>query len=183
MEAQKHLIEAAQRGSIGAFEQLITGVEKRMLALAAGLAAYPDEADDIYQEAVINAYHSLPKFRSDSRFSTWLYRIFVNTAHNHRRKLGNRFSRHLQSLDETDGNHEQYQCPEQQLQNKQLNRAINRAVNCLSEKEQIAFVLCHQQELSIGEAAEIMNCSDGSVKSYLFRAREKLRKLLQEYQQ
>ena len=182
MEAQRLLIEAAQRGSVEAFEQLIISVERQMLAVAAGLASYPDEADDIYQEALIKAFKALPTFRLESQFSTWLYRIFVHTALAYRKKLGNRFSRHFQDEDEHGYWTEQYLNPDHEVENTQLNRAINRAIKSLSERERVSFVLCHQQELSIGEAAAVMACTEGSVKSYLFRARDKLRKLLQEYQ-
>lgn len=180
LEAQKQLIEAAQSGSMNAFEKLIMSVERQMLALAAGLASFPDEADDIYQDAVINAYNALPKFRVESQFSTWLYRIFVNTALSHKRRLSHQLSRHIQP--EKDDRHEYYLCPERETQNLQLSRAISRALDSLSEQERIAFVLCHQQELSISDAANVMTCSEGSVKSYLFRARDKLRTLLNDYQ-
>ncbi len=180
MEPQQHLIEAAQRGSASAFEQIIIGVERPMLALAAGLASHPDEADDIYQEAIINAYRALPKFRLESQFSTWLYRIFVNTALGYKRKLSNKMSRGLAT--ETEYHGEQYPCPTQEVESAQLSMAIHQAIRCLSEKERIAFVLCHQQELSINQAAHIMSCTEGSVKSYLFRARDKLRKMLHENQ-
>jgi len=152
-----------------------------MLALAAGLASYPDEAHDISQDAVLNAYKALPQFRADAQFSTWLYRIFVNTALNYKRKLSHKLSRQLPpSNDQVE--HEHYHSnPQQQVENTQLNLAIERALGVLSEKERIAFVLCHQQELAINEAAQIMACTEGSVKSYLFRARDKLRRTLQEY--
>jgi len=167
---------------MGAFEQLIISAERQMLALVAGLASYPDEADDIYQDAVMNAYKALPTFRSESQFSTWLYRIFVNTALSYKRKLSHKLSRQLQSEEDTGSQREYYASPDREAENTQLSLAIDQAINNLSEKERVAFVLCHQQELSITEAAIIMECTGGSVKSYVFRAREKLRKMLQEYQ-
>ena len=87
--AEQQLVKSAQKGDLQAFERLIAGKSERMLSLAAGLAQYPDDAEDIYQEAMINAFVSLPKFRLQSQFSTWLYRIFVNTALSSRRKFKN----------------------------------------------------------------------------------------------
>lgn len=181
MKQQNELIDAAQRGSVRAFEQLIVNVEQEMLSLAAGLASYPDEADDIYQDAILNAYKALPKFRADSQFGTWLYRIVVNTALDYKRKLSHQLSRRLYSEDEQDI--EYYDDPTKNMENNQLSHSIHRALKLLSEKERVAFVLCHQQELTITHAAQIMKCTEGSVKSYLFRARDKLRKLLQEFRQ
>jgi len=187
---EKELIIAAQQGSVGAFEQLIGLVEKKMLSLAAGLASSPDEADDIYQDAMVSAFKALPKFRLESQFSTWIYRIVVNTAISSKRKLKSKINRYMTPNRHDGGDYleqasyEQYghlDNPEAELVNEQLNQAINRALACLSDKERVAFVLCHQQEFKIVDAAQVMNCSDGTVKSYLFRAREKMRAELTPY--
>ncbi|TQV88439.1 RNA polymerase sigma factor [Aliikangiella coralliicola] len=187
---EKDLIEAAQQGNVSAFEQLINGTERKMLSIAAGFAASPDDAEDIYQDAMINAFRALPKFRKDSQFSTWLYRILVNTAISSRRKLKSKINRLITFYDpQNDENtsisgYEQYGSesnPEAQLSNDQLSKAINKALASLSDKEKIAFVLCHQQEIKIVDAAQIMGCGEGSVKSYLFRARDKMRSQLQSF--
>lgn len=191
MEAlERDLIESAQQGNAAAFEQLISPLEKQMLSTAASLASSPDDGEDIYQDAMINAFKALPGFRMESRFNTWLYRILLNTAMGNRRKLKNRLSRFIfndktqteenasQSAFESYG-HENN--PEAVLLNAQLSSAINRALASLSDKERIAFVLCHQQELKMKEAARVMECSDGTVKSYLFRAREKMRTQLKAF--
>ncbi len=187
---EKSLIEAAQQGSVGAFEQLISQVEKNMLSLAAGLVSCPYEAEDIYQDAMLKAFKALPRFRMESQFGTWLYRIVVNTAISNRRKLKNKLV-HLISSDQPDFRQNDYSTtnlqnaskenPESELLNQQLSEAINRALECLSDKERIAFVLCHQQEFKIGDAAQVMAVSQGAVKSYLFRAREKMRLQLQDF--
>lgn len=155
-----------------------------MLGVAAGLASTPDEADDIYQDAMLSAFNSLANFNRDSQFSTWLYRIVVNTAVSRRRKLKHIFISIFSSHDNDYFEQERYSIgkePEAELHNQELSRAINRALNTLSGKERIAFVLCHQQEFKVADAAGVMSCSDGAVKSYLFRAREKMRVQLQDY--
>lgn len=185
---EKELILAAQQGSVGAFEQLINQVEAKMLSVAAGLAACPDEADDIYQDAMICAFKAMPGFRMESQFSTWLYRIVVNTAMSSKRKLKRQLSRFVSTTtasgSETELEYEKYSNgadPEMELHNEQLSKAINRALECLTDKERISFVLCHQQGFKISDAANVMQCSDGAVKSFLFRAREKMREQLAEY--
>ena len=156
-----------------------------MLAVAAGVAHCPDDANDIYQDAMIAAYRSLPNFKSDSKFSTWLYRIVVNTALSHRRQL-KRVLQQLVSLKSSYDNQEYYctdgQTPESRMLSEELSEQINSALGKLAPRERMAFVLCHQQEFKLREAAEVMSCSVNSIKSYLFRARGTMQKQLKAYQ-
>ena len=188
--SESELINAAKAGDIGAFEKLIASSEHKMLAVAAGMAASTDEAEDIYQEAMINAFKAIKNFRLESQFNTWLYRIVVNTALSHHRKLKNKMAKLLSSdrsvyEDQPDESaQERYAAkgnPEHSLINQQLNVAITQAMTVLSVQERLAFVLCHQQELKIDEAAQLMSATSGTIKSYLFRAREKLRGELQTF--
>ena len=192
LNCENELISNAQNGCINSFEQLIKQIDKKMLSLAAGLASSHDEAEDIYQEAMLTAYKSLSKFKVQSQFSTWLYRIVVNTAISSRRKLRNKINSLIYGHSQGKGeqlseSYETYAAgtendePESIMMNKQLSEAINNALSDLSEKEKIAFVLCHQQEIKIVDAAQIMQCSDGAIKNYLFRARQKMQKTLRGY--
>lgn len=187
---EKQLISAAANGCTMSFEQLISPVESKMLSIAAGLASSPDEADDIFQEAMINAYRSLPKFRADSKFATWLYRIVVNAAMDHHRSLksklkyivSNTSSKHSETQNAQA--YEQYATDdtgESQMHNEQLSKAISQALESLSPNERIAFVICHQQGLKMADAAGIMHCSEGAVKNFLFRARSKMREQLKQF--
>jgi len=193
---ENELIIKAQNGCISSFETLIKKIDKKMLSLAAGLASSHDEAEDIYQEAMLTAYKALPKFRMQSQFSTWLYRIVVNTAISSRRKLRNKINSliygHSQGkkIDVHGENWESYESystgdeidePDSAMINEQLSKAIAKALSNLSERERIAFVLCHQQEIKMIDAAQIMQCSDGAIKNYLFRARQKMQVALQDY--
>lgn len=189
-DSEKHLIEAAQQGCVAAFEKLILPFESKMVSLAAGLLTPPDEAEDIYQEAMLNAYQALPKFRMQSQFSTWLYRIVVNTALASQRGLKQRFMRFLNGQAELNSKADDdgflstpasEETPEKDIHNAQLSQAIKIALASLSDKERAAFVLCHQQEFKVTDAAEVMLCSEGAIKSYLFRAREKMRTQLQVF--
>ncbi len=193
---EKELIIKAKEGCIRSFEQLIQKTDRKMLSLAAGLSSTHDEAEDIYQEAMLTAYKALPNFRMQSRFSTWLYRIVVNTAISSRRKLRNKINSLIYGhstegkFEENDSKIQGYENyapargieePDSIMINQQLGQAISNALSSLSEKERIAFVLAHQQELRIIDTAKIMQCSDGAVKNYLFRARRKMQVALQEY--
>lgn len=187
---EKELIFDAANGCTSSFGKLISPIESKMLSVAAGLASSPDDANDIFQEAMINAYKALPKFKNESQFSTWLYRIVLNAAMTHRRKLSNRLKYFISnSISKTGeehqvGEYEQYafdKTCESELHNQQLSIAINRALAHLSTNERIAFVLCHQQGFKNADAANVMQCGEGSVKSFLFRARDKMREQLKEF--
>jgi RNA polymerase sigma-70 factor, ECF subfamily len=187
---EKELINAAANGCTLSFERLISPVESKMLSIAAGLASSPDEADDIFQEAMINAYRALPKFRAESQFATWLYRIVVNAAMDHHRSLKSKLKYIVSNTGSKNSETQDWQAYERyatnetgesQMHNEQLSKAISHALESLSPNERIAFVICHQQGLKMTEAAGIMHCSEGAVKNFLFRARSKMREQLKQF--
>ncbi len=183
-ESEEELISAAQAGNIAAFERLVRPVERQMLAVAAGISQNAEDANDIFQDAMISAFKAIGSFRMGSKFSTWLHRIVVNTSLSYRRKL-KRVWQHTTELDEGVEYEEQHSSgahtPEESMLSAELNTQLNTALATLTERERIAFVLCHQQEFKIKETAAIMDCNENSVKVYLFRARGKLRKQLDPY--
>jgi len=181
------LIYKAQKGDSFAFEQLVNSYDRQVLSLAYSIVGNPDDAQDIYQEALISAYKALPKFRMQSDFFTWLYRIAVNKAINFKRK---NLKYQNESITKSDSDSYGFdhdlrislsETPEEVTIQKELKELIEEAVLLLSSKEKMAFVLCHQQGYKLREAAELMNCSLGTVKSYLFRSREKLKIHLKPY--
>jgi len=182
-ETEEQLVRSAQTGNIAAFERLVMALERQMLAVAAGFAHPPDDANDIFQDAMLAAYRALPNFKLESRFSTWMHKIVVNTALSNRRKLKRSWQK-ITALQTEYEHQEQYvenQSPESTVLDGELNTQINRAMKRLTDSERIAFVLCHQQGFKLREAAEIMNCSESSVKVILFRAQKKLKEQLAEY--
>lgn len=182
-ETEEELVKSAQSGNIAAFERLVRLLEGQMLAVAAGFAHTPDDANDIYQDAMLAAFRALPNFKLESKFSTWLHKIVVNTALSNRRKLKRTWQK--MAVIQTEYEHQETyiesRSPESTAIDGELNSAINQAMLKLSDNERIAFVLCHQQGFKIREAAEVMGCTDSSVKVVLFRARNKLKKILREY--
>ena len=187
-ETEEELVKAAQAGNTVAFSRLIRAFEAQMLAVANGFTSDPADADDIYQDAMIAAFKALPRFKLESKFGTWLYRIVVNTALSHRRKLKRVWQRLAPNRSEEDGDIldeqacAQYETPEAEVLNRELNGRINQALESLTDKERMAFVLCHQQGFKIREAAEMLSSSDNLIKVSLFRARKKLRAELDQYQ-
>ena len=86
MDPDEELVRRAQKGDRFAFERLVEQHEQRLYTLAARVLGSREDAADAVQEALVRAWLALPKFRGDARFSTWLYRIVVNAAHDMRPK-------------------------------------------------------------------------------------------------
>jgi len=186
-DKERDLILRAQTGDHFAFEQLVSSYDRQVLQLAYSMVGNVDDAQDVYQEALISAYRSLPNFKMKSNFFTWLYRIAVNKAINFNRK---KMKHPLESITIENSDSFDYKRslstaqsdnPEVSVVNNELKEIIEEALINLSSKERMAFVLCHQQGYKIREASELMECSIGTVKSYLFRAREKLKLKLKKY--
>jgi RNA polymerase sigma-70 factor, ECF subfamily len=175
-DAERDLILKAREGDGPAFARLVSRYDRWVLGLALDMVGNAEDARDVFQEAMLAAYRGLRKFRMESEFSTWLYRIAVNRAITFRNQRRRRVSPEANEVEMSDGFG-----PERNLLDAELRGQLDRALEELSEKERTAFVLCHRQGVKIGRAAEMMNCSAGAVKSYLFRGREKVKRLLRDY--
>lgn len=173
---ERILLLSARQGDHRAFAALVAGCDRRILGLAFDMTGNTEDAQDIYQEALLAAYRALPRFRMDSEFSTWLYRIALNQALRFRSRRGRRPPPEEWWPEQVD-----HPTPEDLALRGEFRSQLHQALGGLSPKERLAFVLCHHQGFKIEEAAELMECSAGSVKSYLFRGREKLRCQLGEY--
>mgnify|MGYP000253547441 CR=1 FL=1 len=152
--------------------------EKRVFNCALRIAGNYHDASDVAQEAFIKAYRALPKFRGDSAFYTWLYRIAINTAKNHLVAQGRRAPTSTETevedaerMDDADQLRD-VNTPDSMLLSKQVAEAVNRAIDKLPEDLRTAIVLREIEGLSYEEIAESMNCPIGTVRSRIFRARE-----------
>ncbi|MFH1572153.1 MAG: sigma-70 family RNA polymerase sigma factor [Gemmatimonadota bacterium] len=178
-EAERALIERARGGDGRAFEQLVRPHDRRILALALDMVGHPADAQDVCQEALVAAFRGLSRFRQESEFATWLYGIAVRQA----LKLRGRRRRREEVWERAglEGSSAAADSPEDQVLDRELESQLDAALGGLSGQERAAFVLCHRQGLRVDEAAEIMQCSSGSVKSYLFRGRDKVKRALGPY--
>jgi len=184
---EKALILRAQNGDHYAFELLVSNYDRQVLNLAYSIVGNIEDAQDIYQEALISAYKALPKFRFKSNFFTWIYRIAVNKSITFKRKKLKLNTVSISQDNENTVSVDQdirishTDTPEESSLQSEMRDEIENAILNLSVKERMAFVLCHQQGHKIREAAELMDCTLGTVKSYLFRGREKLKLQLKTY--
>jgi RNA polymerase sigma-70 factor, ECF subfamily len=175
------LIDRVKQGDVKAFEMLVVKYQRRVERLVARMVRDVDIVQDITQETFIRAYRAIPQFRGESAFYTWLYRIAVNTAKKallqlKRDPLVTESARLSREEDDetsrlenelTDG-----ETPDAVLASKQVARAVNLAVEALSEDLRQAITLREIEGLSYEEIAEMMNCPIGTVRSRIFRARE-----------
>lgn len=180
------LVREAQGGNQAAFTQLIQTYDQAVLRLALRLTGSQSDAQDIYQEAFMKAYKKLDSFRFECSFATWIYRIVTNVCLDRlrRRQAGKRNGTMEicddgmlnQVPDDRAGNN-----PEQQLLNRELNAQIRRAMKALTPRERMIFELKHFQGLTLRGVGEVLNSSEGSVKTTFFRATRKLRLQLEKY--
>jgi len=162
------LVARARRGDRWAFEQLVERHQHRLFTLAARTLGSVDEAGDAVQEAFIRAWLGLPRFRGGSLFSTWLYRITLNAAHDQRLK------RRPEPLDET----REPADPQDAFAVSELSTALQEALNELDEEYRVAVVLYDVLGCSYSEIAELTEVAEGTVKSRIFRGRSRLAELL-----
>jgi RNA polymerase sigma-70 factor (ECF subfamily) len=164
MDPDELLVRRAQRGERFAFDQLVERHEQRLYTLAARVLGSRDEAADAVQDALVRAWLALPKFRGDARFSTWLYRITVNAAHDARSKRRERPVE--EPPDPVD--------PRDRFAEQELSGELQRALDALDESYRVAVVLYDVLGCSYAEIAELTEVPEGTVKSRIFRGRSEL---------
>ena len=180
-DADAPLVERVKLGDVKAFEMLVVKYQRRIERLIGRMVRDVDLVPDIAQETFIRAYRAMPKFRGESAFYTWLYRIAVNTAKKalmelKRDPLVSESSRASRDDDDETSRVENElsdgETPEAVLASKQIAAAVNFAIEALSDDLRQAITLREIEGLSYEEIAELMNCPIGTVRSRIFRARE-----------
>lgn len=176
------LIQAACKGNLDAFNELILHYQSQVFNLAYHMLQDPAAADDATQEAFISAYHGIKKFRGGS-FRAWLLRIVSNACYDELRRHKRRPAvswDDFGDLEEEANPHlvDEGERPEDAAQRDELRQLLERLMARLPEEQRIALVLVDRLGLSYDEAAEAMNTRLGTVKSRLARARAQMRELL-----
>ncbi len=180
-----NLIEKARNGDVSAFEELVQKYDRKVLGFALNLLKNPDDARDAYQEIFLKAFQALPRFRRESQFSTWLYRIAYHTCVSFLRKrrrghIVTWWDHEDGSLVETLPGPEQSN-PEKKVLQKEFLSAVQKAVANLSPKRQAVFYLRYQNDFSLKEISAATGLSLSAVKNHLFKIHEKLRNELKGY--
>ena len=184
------LILRAQTGDKRAFKMLVERYQKRAFGIAYGMLRNHDDALDASQEAFVRVYRNLDRFKGDSAFYTWFYRIVVNVCIDHCRKHGKvrklEYDETYRRRDEAElpmeviGNTRDMR-PDVSFEQSELGDAIALALEKLSENHRTIILLREVEGLSYDEIAEAVDCNIGTVMSRLHHARKHLQKLLKEY--
>ncbi len=177
VNADQLLVERVQAGDNRAFDLLVKKYQHKIIGLISRYIYDHHEAMDVAQEAFIKAYRALPKFRGDSAFYTWLYRIAINTAKNHivargRRPPDTDVDAEDAQYFESDSDLRDIENPENALYKDELEKVINQVLEKLPEDLRVALTLREFEGLSYEEIAKVMDCPVGTVRSRIFRARE-----------
>src|SRR5271170_2280082 len=188
--AEHDLIRAAQRGDEQAFERLVRTYDQSVLRIALNLLRSPEDARDVYQEAFLRVYRNLNNFRFDCSFHTWLYRIVTNICLDHLRKRKVRREEPAVvdtpegPLDRMNDFPEEaaHADPERSLWNVQIGQRIEGALGGLTPRERMVFELRHYQGLRLRNIGEILGTSEEAAKNCLFRATQKMRAVLGDFQ-
>jgi RNA polymerase sigma factor (sigma-70 family) len=173
------LVVRAQAGEREAFEELVRRHAEHLYAVVVRLVADRQDAEEVTQEAFIRAWRGLARFKGDSRFFTWLYRIGINEARRRtaRRPLGAVASLEDESVDPPDLR----PAPDREAEHSDLRAALERAVRALDPDYRAPLILRDVEGLSTAEAAAIMGLREAAFKSRLHRARLAVRNAVEDY--
>jgi RNA polymerase sigma-70 factor (ECF subfamily) len=176
------LITASLNGDPIAFGELVRRYQDRLYNTVYRLLGNAEDAQDVVQDAFLNAYQSLDGFKGDSQFFTWLYRIAVNTAISHKRKQrltlsidGRNGENRLEPLDTSDASQ-----PGHALEQAEEERRVQRALSRLSPEHRAVLIMKDMEGQKYETMAEILGVPIGTIRSRLHRARSELRELLEQ---
>ena len=180
---ETELIIRARNGNNSAFEELIYKYDKKVLALALKYVKNEDDAKDIYQEVFIRVFRGIDKFQFKSEFSTWLYRIVTNVCLTHKTRSNKRefISIYPENSDEGENMSQAFELtdnepvPDRVLSSGEIADHINDALETLSPRQKMIFILKHYEGYKLREIAEMLHCGEGTIKKYLFDAVRKMR--------
>ena len=180
------LVEALKAGDEAAFRELVETRQGLVYNTVLGLVQNAEDAEDVSQEVFIKVFESVRQFKGESAFTTWLYRVAVTTALEflRKKKRKKRFA-FLTSLFAEDQSplHDppDFVHPGVQMDNREKARILFQAIQKLPENQRIAFSLHKVEGLSYQEVADVMPTTVAAVESLIHRARQNLKKILQDY--
>jgi RNA polymerase sigma-70 factor (ECF subfamily) len=177
------LVEEARQGKAEAFAELVRRHQRKVYGIIHSMTRNASDTDDLAQEVFLAAYRALPAFRGNSRFSTWLHRISVNTTLSFLKKRKREKDR--AEFQEDQGNADPLSgfpdSPEERSEHQELSTRVEEAVAALPLHFRTSFLLVANQGMSHAEAARILGCSENTVSWRLHKARKLLRARLEPF--
>ena len=181
----KELVRLAKAGDKDSFRILVERYQKRAFTIAYGIVKSHEEAEDVIQESFVKAYISLKKFKGESSFYTWLYRIVYNMSIDVTRRKARRGGEAFEYDEGRDGGEQtgrplrgSVEGPAEALQRRETGKRIQQAMDQLSEEHRTVVVLREFEGMSYDDIAESMDISRGTVMSRIHYARKHLQKIL-----
>jgi len=163
------LVRQSQAGDPAAFEALVCRYQRMIDALAYRMSGSQADAADLAQETFIRAYRQLHTFRAEAKFSSWLYRIGINTCLNWRKSAARRDRLHREFAEQPDTG---------PVEPDPRTAQVQAALMQLPAKQRAAIILTVYEELNHAEAARVLGCSETTVSWRVFRARRQLKEWL-----
>lgn len=179
---EQDLIAGIKSGDQNAFRFLVDQYQAMVLNTCFHFVHDEDDAKDLTQDAFIEVYNSIHKFRNDSKLSTWLYRVAVNKSlnfikKNKRKRLVDNMESFFRSSKSTDIGNESFNA-DKGIDDSERSMHLHKAIDSLNQNQRIAFSLHNLDGISYSEISEIMNVSVSSVESLIHRAKVNLQKRL-----
>ena len=187
VDADAALVLRVQEGDVSAFDILVSRHREKLFSIIYNLTSNREDASDLTQDTFIKAFRSIGNFKGKSSFYTWLYRIAVNTSYTYlKRHRLRRFFSLENAHDEMCNTDIEETLTAKSKSDKptlvaELQEKLNEAMQTLSLKHRTVVTLFEIEGMSHNEIAEIMNCSEGTVRSRLHYAKQELRNVLKEY--
>lgn len=174
----KDLITRAKKGDKMAISELYSRTYKELLYYCDRLCRNDHDAEDLVQETYVTALEKLEQYRFDENFKGWLHTIALHKFYNKRRSL--RPEIWAEDTADIPGN-EELSCPEEYAEDRELYRLLSRIIaDKLTEPQRITVVMFYYDEMSIARIAQLLECSQGTVKSRLYYARKLIRQELEK---
>lgn len=183
---ERILVEQLKQGDEAAFKTIVETWRNMVYNTALGIVQNAEDAEDIAQEVFVQVYQSIGSFKGESKFSTWLYRITVTKSLDHERKKKRKkrfgFVRSLfGEQNEVTVNPPDFNHPGVTLDNKENAAVLFKAISELPENQRVAFTLNKVEGLSYQEVSDVMKTTVSSIESLMHRAKNNLRKKLEDY--
>jgi len=180
-QEETEMISRCQQGDQEALKAIFDKYHKKVYRIAYGVVRQREEALDVVQEVFIKLFRSIKNFKGKSHFYTYLYRMVMNTAIDHKRKAGKQFMSSLDDEGSFEPSDEAEKGPERILLQKELEERVKLAMDKLPAEQKAALIFRDVEGLSYQEMAEAMGCSIGTVMSRLHYGRKRMQESLKDY--
>jgi RNA polymerase sigma-70 factor (ECF subfamily) len=184
MLVEFELIQKAQQGDAGAFNQVVTAYRRRILGTISRLIGRPEDVEDVAQEVFLRLYFSLGQLRTPEVFEPWLYRLTVNASYDYLRKSRRRIESRMADLSEQQvmmadavaGSRIQTE----ETEKRRVRDTVQEVLGTVSEEDRILLTLKEVEGLSLKELEKIYDVNENALKVRLFRARQRVLKKMKE---